>query len=490
MQLVRADRKEVMMNQLQQTMKHRLAAAAAVLMLVPAMAQAQTKLKPGFNLFSPEQDVEVGRQSAAQAEQQLPLVNDSAIEAYINDMGQRLAANAPGPKFQYRFRVVNASDINAFALPGGFIYINRGTIEAAKSDGEVAGVLAHEISHDALRHGTHQASKAYVTQAGLSILGGVLGGKVGAGTAQIINAVGGFGLNAIFLKYSRDAENQADLLGAQIMSKSGYNPNEMASFFETLQKSSNAKVATWLSSHPQTSDRIKNVRKESTKLNTSAAMGVRSARFQDVQSTFKRMSPARKMEEIAQTAATNSGGSSTQQQGRVSVGQVEAPSRSLATYTSQSRVFQVAYPSNWQVVGEGQNGVSLSPRGGYGEVNGNPEIVYGAIVSHYDPQGNSSMSAEESTDELVSVLRQNSPYLKVQSKQKIKVEGGTALAAVLRGTSPTTGLLERVTVVTRQLSDGHLVYMLFITPDRDASAYSPVLKAMVNSFRIDPAHRH
>src|SRR6266487_3936582 len=154
-----------------------------------AVAEAQTKIKAGFNLFSPEQDVEVGQQSAVEAEQQLPILNDSQINSYINQIGQRLAANAGGPQFQYRFRVVNQADINAFALPGGFIYINRGVIDNSRNEGEVAGVIAHEISHVSLRHGTHQASKAYLAQAGIGILGGILGGKMGQGTAQIINAV-------------------------------------------------------------------------------------------------------------------------------------------------------------------------------------------------------------------------------------------------------------------------------------------------------------
>lgn len=488
------------MNLMQQVVRRRLAAITMAMLLVPAAATAQTKVKPGFNLFSPEQDVEVGQQSAVEAERQLPIVNDSSIESYVNNIGQRLAANAPGPKFAYHFRVVNASDINAFALPGGFIYINRGTIEAAKSDGEVAGVLAHEISHAALRHGTHQASKAYVTQAGLGLLGGLLGGHVGAGTAQIINAVGGFGLNAIFLKYSRDAETQADILGSQIMAKSGYNPEEMATFFETLQKSDKRKVATWLSSHPQTADRIKSVRKEASALHSNAPVGQRSTQLASVQSRFRGMGSAPSMAQIAQGATTTSSGNGRTapvSSGRVNTGAVQAPSRSFATYTNQTGIFQVQYPSNWQVVGEGQNGVEFAPPGGYGQVNGNNELVYGAIISHFEPNesstyGNSGrMTIEDATDELVSVVQQNSPYLKVVSgsKKKMSVNGGTALAATLRGNSPTTGMTERVTVVSRGLPDGHLIYMLFITPDRDASNYSGVLNQMVSTLRVGSA-RH
>src|ERR1041384_2381983 len=137
--------------------------------LTAGIAQAQTQIKSGWNLFSPQQDAEIGQQTGVEAERQPPILRDAEVENYINRIGQRLASNAGGPQFQYRFRVVNASDINAFALPGGYIYVNRGVLEQARNEGEVAGVLAHEISHVALRHGTHQASKAYLAQAGISI---------------------------------------------------------------------------------------------------------------------------------------------------------------------------------------------------------------------------------------------------------------------------------------------------------------------------------
>src|SRR3954470_18448443 len=237
-------------------------ALVTVLMLSAGIADAQTKIKSGFNLFSPQDDVNVGQQSAVQAEQQLPILNDAQTNAYLNRIGQRLAANAGGPQFQYRFKVVNASDINAFALPGGFVYVNRGVLDQARNEGEVAGVLAHEISHVSLRHGTHQASKAYLAQAGIGILGGILGGKVGQQTADIINTVGGIGLNALFLKYSRDLESQADVRGAQILAATGYSPADMVSFFHTLERVDTSKKTNWLSDHPAPPDRIARIEKE------------------------------------------------------------------------------------------------------------------------------------------------------------------------------------------------------------------------------------
>src|SRR5215208_6523371 len=123
---------------------------AALLMSVEMLA-AQTKISPPKNKYKPEQDVQLGREAAAEVEQQLPLLRDDNVGSYVSDIGQRLVANIPAelrhPEFAYTFKVVNVKEINAFALPGGPMYVNRGMIEAAKTEGEVAGVIAHELSH-------------------------------------------------------------------------------------------------------------------------------------------------------------------------------------------------------------------------------------------------------------------------------------------------------------------------------------------------------
>src|SRR6266702_6242358 len=160
-------------------------------------ADSRTKLKPGWNLFSPQQDIEMGRESAKQAEMQLPLLNDRQATSYIDTLGKQLASHAPGEKYPYQFKIVNDTAINAFALPGGFIYVNRGAIEAADSENQIEGVIAHEIGHVVLRHGTNQVSKAYLAQAPLAILGGVLGSNsIGSVLAQLSV---GFGLDSLFL---------------------------------------------------------------------------------------------------------------------------------------------------------------------------------------------------------------------------------------------------------------------------------------------------
>jgi predicted Zn-dependent protease len=246
-------------------MTHRFLSAAAAVLTVTTFT---AKPAAAVNLFSVEQDVQVGRQAAAQAEHQLPILRDAAAEGYVNAIVQRLAGSAPGPRFSYRARVVEAADINAFALPGGFLYVNRGLISAARSEAELAGVLAHEMAHVAERHGTEQATKAYGAQAGIGLLGQILAGRdrrLGLGE-QI---VGSLGVNALFMKFSRDAENEADRVGAAMMARAGYDPLAMASFFDLLQQQRGSNpnaVAQFFSSHPAPANRSANIRAQARQL--------------------------------------------------------------------------------------------------------------------------------------------------------------------------------------------------------------------------------
>jgi predicted Zn-dependent protease len=271
------------------------------LALVAGVAGAHTQLQPGFNLFSTSQDAEIGRQSAATLERRLPMLSTPAATRLVTRVGQRLAANAGGPGFSYRFKVVNLSDVNAFALPGGYVYIHRGLIERVRTEGELAGVMAHEIAHIALRHPTHQLSKAYVAQTGAGLLTRVLGGGSSQGrTSQIVNAVGGFGLNTLFLKFSRSAEEEADALGARIMARSGYDAAEMANFFALLRKQSGtepSRVAVFLSSHPAPSSRESHIRTEARQLGYSRRAPVGG--LGTAQTELRRLAPARKLSQVA-----------------------------------------------------------------------------------------------------------------------------------------------------------------------------------------------
>ena len=267
----------------------------------------QTRVKPGFNLFSAEQDVEVGKQSATEVEKQLPVLKNSTVQNYVAGIGDRLAKVVQGAGYPYQFKVINVSDINAFALPGGYMYVNRGLIEAAKSEAELAGVMAHEISHVAIRHGTNQASKAYLAQAGLGILGGVLGGG-GGSTGQIIGAIGGFGLNTVFLKFGRKAEEQADIVGAQTLAKAGYDPVAMADFFETLRELSGgdpSKFETFFSSHPAPGNRARRIEEE-VQLLGAIRKTPPVGNFSRIKARLDRLPDAPSMQELAGKEAGSS----------------------------------------------------------------------------------------------------------------------------------------------------------------------------------------
>src|SRR5437667_7063968 len=165
---------------------------SAAIVAMPLAAFAQTQIVYHQNKYKLTDDVKLGRQAAAEAEQQFPLLRDAEVNAYVERVGQHLVASIPPefqhPEFRFYFKVINARDINAFALPGGPMYVNRGMIEAARTEGEMAGVMAHELSHVALRHGTAQATKAqkYAVGAGVAgILGTILGGPAVGQLAQL-----------------------------------------------------------------------------------------------------------------------------------------------------------------------------------------------------------------------------------------------------------------------------------------------------------------
>src|SRR5262249_1376348 len=217
----------------------RAAALAAVVSLSITVLLAQTQIKLPKNKYTPEQDVKLGKEAAAEVRKEYPVIHNEKIASYLTKLGDRLVAAAPAelkqPVYEYSFTPVNVKEINAFALPGGPMFVNRGMFDAAESEGEVVGVMAHELSHVVLRHGTANASKAQNPWLQLGQLAGAVGGAVVGGAAGSAIAQGSqFGLGTLLLRYSRDFEKQADLLGSQIMAHAGYDPRALAHMFQTI----------------------------------------------------------------------------------------------------------------------------------------------------------------------------------------------------------------------------------------------------------------
>lgn len=224
-------------------------------LLVPASAGAIT-------LVSVQEEVEIGKQVNAQVRREVPSLGDTQTNNYLRALGQQLTRVAPGPKYPYSFAVADYREINAFALPGGPVWIHRGVLHAAKTEAQVVGVLSHEIAHVAQRHAADQLTKAMVANWGLSVLGAVLGNTGGAGAAQV---AAGFLANGVFMKFSRDDEREADRVGLHIMRRAGWDPKGMIDLFEMLQGEQRAdpgKVAAFFSSHPSPQDRATRLQAE------------------------------------------------------------------------------------------------------------------------------------------------------------------------------------------------------------------------------------
>ncbi len=245
--------------------------------------------KGNLSFYSIDREVALGRQMSMELDRRTPLVGDPIVTEFVNRVAQNIVLHSDA-KVPFTVKVVDANEVNAFALPGGFLYVNRGLLEAADNEAEVAGVMAHEIAHVAARHGIEQASKGQLLQWGslpLIFFGG-LGGYV-------IQQVAGIALPLTFLKFSRGAEKEADRLGAQYMWASGYDPNALITFFEKLQAQERRKPGTLekiFSTHPMTGDRISEVRDLIVRFPDRSEYQLNTSEFNQVKSRLAAVSVA------------------------------------------------------------------------------------------------------------------------------------------------------------------------------------------------------
>ncbi len=453
-----------------------------------SLTVAQTKIAAPDNKYTPKEDVQLGRDAARQVEEQLPILRDDGVQDYVERVGERLAENLDPefrhPEFRYTFKVVNVSDINAFALPGGPMYINRGMIEAAKNEGEVAGVLAHEISHVALRHGTAQASKATKYEIG-AIAGAVLGAIIGGTAGQIVAQGTQFGLGTAFMRFGRDFERQADLLGAQTMARAGYDPRDMANMFQTIQAKSGNGGPEWLSSHPNPSNRFQAINQEAAKLSVSNPVRNTPA-FTQVKTRLQRMAPAPTTEQVARKGAGRRTGQGGTYPADSRVGRVEPPSRDFETY-DEGGVFRISVPSNWREL-QANNSVTFAPEGGYGNHQGQSVFTHGLQVG-IEP--NESHNLRTATEELIAGLGQSNPRLRqTGGYSNVNFAGRRGLATVLSNVSDVTGEQEMIALYTAQLGDGSLFYVVGVAPAQEFSAYQPIFNQSVRSLQITDQDRN
>lgn len=435
--------------------------------------------KPGFNLFSPEQDIQTGRESAQQMAQQVPLLRDEQIVNYVRALGAKLAAKAPGFRFPYQFNVVGSREINAFALPGGYIFVNAGAIAAAKNEGELAGVIAHEITHVALRHGTNQASKAYVAKAGLGILGTIAGARNNPDIAQIVNTVGGAGANVLFLKFGRAAESQADLEGARIMADSGYDPRDMANFFKTLQAQGGSRAPEFLSDHPDPGNRIAAITNELSSLRVASNPTHDTSAFEQAKARLTgRGSSAQPLAASGEPTRTGPRDPSNIEPGT----RPAAPASSFKDFQARSGSFAFKYPQNWDALSSDELNMIFAPKGAYGQHEQAVFVTHGLFVGELPAQSSDLQSA---TAALVEQQIQSNPDFRVVRRpQSIGISGRAGYATIVAGPSAVTGTTEVDVIYTTASANGKLFYLITIAPEDEVKTYQPAFEQIIGSLRL------
>ncbi len=252
--------------------------AAAVLVVGASTATG------ALNLISVEDEVAIGQQAQQQIRRQVPELSDAIVGHYVEELGRRLAAQADGPRYPYTFDVANYREANAFALPGGPVWVHRGLISSAGTESQLAGVLAHEIAHIANRHAAGQMTRGTLLNMGLGVFGALLGNGTGSRIAEV---GAGVAAQATMMRFSRDDEREADLEALQYMKRAGYDPRGMVEFLQVLRDPGS--VQTFFASHPAPGERVQRLQIEASQL----AGGRRdSPSFQQIRSRLDRLAPA------------------------------------------------------------------------------------------------------------------------------------------------------------------------------------------------------
>jgi Zn-dependent protease with chaperone function len=466
------------------------------------------------NAFTPEQEISEGQKVAVQVYRQMPVLPESdPVTQYVQRLGARLVAHAPGYQWPYNFHVVASADINAFAVPGGSIFVNLGTVQAAETEAQLAGVMAHEVSHVVMRHSTCNLTQ----QQGRSVLYGV--GSVlssvllGNGTAgSLAQGALGIGKSLDFLHMSRDDEKQADLLGTGILYDTGYDPRGLPQFFETIQAKYGAGGAQFMSDHPNPGNRTEYVNEEIRTLPPRQGGTVTTAEFKrmhaeamkeqtyaakDVQAGVWKQTghyasgPGASAGRISEAASANSGAGARPGGAGAAEGAVRL-SRSALGVDSRMVKYQapryvVNYPASWQKSVDASGAVTFVPPGG-GSAAG---IAYGVLID-VEKQAGSGVSDAASLSAATAALmqrlsEQNGGLEQVSGIASTQVQGQSANAVELRGRSPViesgAALAERNLLVTVARPDGDLNYMVFVAPEPEFAMMKPLFSAMAASFK-------
>lgn len=461
---------------------------------------------PGHPRISRDQQRQLGLQAAAQVYQQMPVLPDSSPETqYIRQLGQKLVATIPpANSWPFEFHVVAQKEINAFALPGGPMFVNVGTITAAANEAQLAGVMAHEMSHVYMQHSAKQESKAEWTQGLAGLAGGILGATTGGTMGQLAQQGIQFGAQGLMLKYSRTDESQADAVGAVILYKAGYNPQALADFFKTLESQGGATPPQLLSDHPNPGNRLQAIQKEirdwppenyagdsvAFQKTRQHALGVKVYSAEEIAAGAK-SGQWTQINHKNGAAFNPSGAANSATVTPVNAKTPASPALAASVLPSQQMVasdlgpMKIERPQNWSVTMPQKKGdyVTIAPEAGI-TPNG---VGYGVLINAAST-GGQNLDIDQLTTELVQEL-QKSQGVKPEGKaEAIDVNGIQGRSVMMQSVSPFPSAkgqqLERDWLVALPRANGVVVFFVFVAPQSEFDRFRPTFEAMLKSLQF------
>jgi len=470
---------------------------------------------PGKPHMSRDNQRSLGLQAAAQVYQQMPVLPDSSPETqYIRQLGEKLVATIPPEhSWPFEFHVVAQKEINAFALPGGPMFVNIGAITAAANEAQLAGVMGHEMSHVYMQHSAKQAGKEETTSMLAGIASAVLGGAAGKTAGGLVGQLGQMGIQmgeqGLMMKYSRGDESQADAVGAVILYKAGYNPQALADFFKTLESQGGPAPPQFLSDHPNPGNReqaiekeIENWPQENYAADSPAFQTVRQHAVSVKAYTAQEIAQAGKSGEWARLNKQN--GAIFSPTGGNTLHTAAAPSNAVSltngAVVSQPGVLAgqemvtanlgpvtIQHPENWQVRMPEQQGqfVTIAPAEGITK-NG---VAYGVLLNGVAPQRGERPNIDDITAQLSQNMQQNNGLKPLGNAQAITVGKVQGRSVMFESASPLPGANgqpqpERDWLVAVPQRDGSAIFMIFVAPESEFARLQPTYEAMLASIQL------
>lgn len=452
-------------------------------------AVARFTPQPCKNAYTPEQEIAEGQKAKAEIYKNMPvLAASNPVTLYVQRLGAKLVALAPGYKWPYEFHVINEAEINAFALPGGQIFVNLATIQAAETEAQLAGVLAHEISHVVQRHATCNATKQQ-QQALFWGLGQVAAGIFLPGTAGTlaqtgIGAVAGLG----YLRMSRDSEKQADLMGTDILYDSNYDPRAMPQFFEIIQGKYGEGGSQLLSDHPNPGNRVGYVQDEIETLPLKSDYVKTTAQFKAIHQQVSSMHAYTAQEIKSGVWKTQAPGQPAAQPETASGAAAQREDAVVFTPSGRwSRLntadYTLNYPDNWHAaIGSGTN-VTIAPNGGV-SANG---ISCGVLVESFAVRHEASFG-DTFAQLLHQISLENPGMAQSGAVEEVLVNGMAAKSVELSGRSPLVrggqSLKEDDWLIAVERQDGMITTMIFVAPEENARELRSTFEQILRSFKV------